>query len=87
MCLAVPGLIVELAGDDPLTRVGQVDFGGVVREINLAFVPGAKTGDYVLVHVGFAISVIDETEAERIFADLRAMEALGDNEVEHGQPA
>ncbi len=70
MCLAVPGRVLDLSGDEPLTRVGRVDFGGVVKEINLAFAPEADVGDYVLVHVGFAIAVIDEAEAARIFAHL-----------------
>jgi hydrogenase expression/formation protein HypC len=71
MCLAVPGCIVSVTGDDPLTRVGRVDFGGLVKEINLAFTPEAGIGDHVLVHVGFAITVIHETEAARILAHLR----------------
>jgi len=78
MCLAVPGLILEVSGDDPLARTGRVSFGGVVKEINLAFVPEAGRGDYVLVHVGFAISRIDEGEAARIFAYLKE---IGSDEV------
>jgi hydrogenase expression/formation protein HypC len=71
MCLAVPGRVLTLSGDDPLTRVGRVDFGGIVKEINLAFVPDAVAGAYVLVHVGFAIAVIDEAEAQRVLESLR----------------
>lgn len=71
MCLAVPGRVLSLSGDDPITRIGRVDFGGVVKEINFAFAPEAAIGDYVLVHVGFAIAVIDEAEAGRVFAHLR----------------
>ncbi len=71
MCLAVPGRVLSLSGDDPITRIGRVDFGGVVKEINFAFAPEAGIGDYVLVHVGFAIAVIDEAEAGRVFAYLR----------------
>jgi len=52
-------------------RVGRVDFGGIVKEINLAYVPEARIGDYVLAHVGFAISMIDEAEAARVYEDLR----------------
>lgn len=70
MCLAVPGRVLDLSGDDPVMRTGRVDFGGVVKQINLAFVPDVGVGDYVLVHVGFAIAVIDESEAERIFVHL-----------------
>ena len=70
MCLAVPGLVLDISGDDPLTRTGRVDFGGVVKEISLAYVPEVAPGDHVLVHVGFAITVIDAAEAGRIFAHL-----------------
>ena len=59
MCLGVPGKITEIT-DNALLRMGKVDFGGVVREICLAYVPEAGVGDYVVVHVGFAISQIDE---------------------------
>ncbi len=79
MCLAVPGRVLSLSGDDPLTRTGRVDFGGVVKEINFAFAPEAKIGDYVLVHVGFAITVIDAAEAERVFAHLREIGELLDD--------
>lgn len=70
MCLAIPGRIEDISGDDPIMRVGRVDFGGIVKEINLAYVPEARVGDYVLVHVGFALTVIDEAEAERVFEQL-----------------
>jgi len=70
-----------MSGDDPLMRVGRVDFGGVVKEISLAYVPEAEIGDHVLVHVGFAITVIDEAEAARVFAHLREIEALLDAEA------
>ena len=79
MCLAVPGRIVSIAGDEPLMRTGRVDFGGIVKEIHLAFVPEAGIGDYVLVHVGFAIAIVDETEAGRIFAHLSEIAALEDD--------
>ena len=76
MCLAVPGRIVSIAGVDPLMRTGRVDFGGVVKEIQLAFVPEARAGDHVLVHVGFAITLIDEAEAARVFEHLAEIGAL-----------
>jgi hydrogenase expression/formation protein HypC len=76
MCLAVPGRIVSIAGDDPLTRTGRVDFGGIVKEIQLAFVPEAQIGDHVLVHVGFAITLLDEAEAARVFEHLAEIGAL-----------
>lgn len=64
MCLAIPGKIISLTGDDPMERTGRVDFGGVIKEINLAFVPETAVGQYVLVHAGFAIALIDEAEAQ-----------------------
>jgi len=82
MCLAVPGRILSVSGDNPLIRVGRVDFGGVVKEINLAYTPGAQPGDYVLVHVGFALTVVDETEAQRTLAYLREIAALDAPQVE-----
>ncbi|MCB9929697.1 MAG: HypC/HybG/HupF family hydrogenase formation chaperone [Alphaproteobacteria bacterium] len=71
MCLAVPGHLVETRGYD-LERIGLADFGGVRREVSLAFVPEAVVGDYVLVHVGVAIARLDEAEAARTFAELAA---------------
>ena len=84
MCLAVPGEVISITGEDELMRVGRVDFGGVIKEINLAYTPEAGIGDYVLVHVGFAISVIDEAEAGRIFEHLRALGDLDDDLEELG---
>ena len=78
MCLAVPGQILEIQGDQPEIRVGRVRFGGIIKDVNLAFVPEAQLGDYVLVHVGFAISRIDEAEAARVFAYLQEID---DNEI------
>jgi len=85
MCLAVPGRLLSVAGEDPLTRVGRVDFGGVVKEINLAFVPEARIDDYVLVHVGFALTVIDESEAMQVFEHLREMGELLDADAGRSQ--
>ena len=82
MCLAIPGQVLSISGDDPLMRAGRVDFGGVAKEINFAFVPEVRVGDYVLVHVGFALSVIDEAEAERLISDLRELKVLEEeNEI------
>ena len=67
MCLAIPGKVLAVSADDPILRTGRVDFGGIIKEINLAYTPEAGVGDYVLVHVGFAITVIDEAEAEKVF--------------------
>ncbi|HZQ70911.1 MAG TPA: HypC/HybG/HupF family hydrogenase formation chaperone [Terriglobales bacterium] len=77
MCLAVPGRVVEITDTGDLAfRVAKVDFGGIRKEINLAFTPEAEVGKYVLVHVGFAISVIDEEEAQRVFRLLDEMGAV-----------
>jgi hydrogenase expression/formation protein HypC len=74
MCLAVPGRLLSIAGEDPLTRQGSVSFAGLVKSINLAYAPEAEIGDYVLVHAGFAIAVIDEAEALRTLAYLAEIE-------------
>ncbi|MBI1729015.1 HypC/HybG/HupF family hydrogenase formation chaperone [Candidatus Acetothermia bacterium] len=76
MCLAVPGRVLNLIDENPLTRRGRVDFRGIIKEVNLAFVPEAQIGNYVLVHVGFGISVIDEAEAMRVFEYLQKMGEL-----------
>jgi hydrogenase expression/formation protein HypC len=80
MCLAVPGKILSIEGADPIFRCGRVSFGGIVKQINLAYVPEAKVDDYILVHVGFAISIIDEAEAEQVFEYLRQMGELAELE-------
>ena len=80
MCLAVPGEIIEITDRDPLTRSGRVRFGGIIKEVNLAYVPEAKIGDWVIVHVGFAISMLNEAEAERTLEYLAQIEAF--NELE-----
>ena len=76
MCLAVPGRVMSVSGEDPVLRTGRVDFGGVEKEVSLAFVPDAREGDYVLVHVGFAISRVDEEEAQKVFEYLKEIDAL-----------
>jgi hydrogenase expression/formation protein HypC len=80
MCLAVPGKITSISGDDPLLRTGKVDFGGILKEVSLAYVPEARLGDYVIVHVGFALSTVDEAEAQQVFQYLREMQELADLE-------
>jgi len=77
MCLAVPGKILSITNADTVFRIGRVSFGGVLREVSLAYVPDAVVGNYVLVHAGFAISTVDETEAARIFEYL---DEIGDIE-------
>jgi hydrogenase expression/formation protein HypC len=85
MCLAIPGRIVEITEDaEPSLRRGKVDFAGVRKEVSLAFTPEAKTGDYVLVHVGFALNVVDEDEAQKIFEQLDQMAAIDELQGESG---
>lgn len=76
MCLAVPGEVIEILDEDPLLRRGRVSFGGIIKEVNLSYVPEARLGDYVIVHVGFAISRVEESEARRIFDYLDQMDEL-----------
>lgn len=78
MCLAIPGKVIEIGGDLPLARKGRVDFSGVVKEVNFAYVPEIREGDYVLVHVGFAIGRVDPIEAQRVFEYLKEMDELGE---------
>ena len=72
MCLAIPGKVAEIEVNDGM-RSGRILFGGIARQACLDFVPEANVGDYVLVHVGFAISVVDKEEAERTYALLESM--------------
>lgn len=75
MCLAIPGKIISIGMENDL-RIGRVQFGGVVQPVSLDFVPDASIGDYVMVHVGFAISQVDEKEAELIYLALQQMGML-----------
>jgi hydrogenase expression/formation protein HypC len=75
VCLAVPGRIVTINGADGVARAGRVEFGGIVKDVSLAFVPEAAIGDYVIVHVGFAIARVDEAEAERA---LKYVDMIGE---------
>jgi len=72
MCLGIPGKVTEIYDRDGI-RMGTVDFGGVRKDVCLAYLPDVTVGEYVIVHVGFAITAVDETEAERTLAVLRAM--------------
>ena len=76
--MAIPGKIESISGDDPLTRMGKINFGGIFKEACLAYVPEAKVGDYVIVHVGFALSRVDEDEAHKVFEYLKEMEELAE---------
>lgn len=84
MCLAIPGKIIAITEElDTTFRKGKVSFGGILKEINLFMVPEAKIGDYVLVHVGVAINIVDEEEARKTFDYLKQMgevEELGGGE-------
>jgi hydrogenase expression/formation protein HypC len=82
MCLAVPGKILSISGEDNIHRKGKIDFGGIIKEVSLAYVPEAKINDYVIVHVGFAISILDEKEAQRVFEYLRQMDELKELETQ-----
>jgi hydrogenase expression/formation protein HypC len=77
MCLAIPGRIATIVVDESFgLRTGKVEFGGIRREVCLAYLPEAQIGDYVLVHVGFAITIIDEQEAQRVYAFLSGLGQL-----------
>ncbi len=71
MCLAIPGRVVEIGEETGPLRMGRVDFGGIVREVCLAYVPEVQVGDYVIVHTGFAIQRLDEEEARETLRLLR----------------
>jgi hydrogenase expression/formation protein HypC len=82
MCLSIPGKLIEITAKlDETFRVGRVSFDGVVKEVSLTLVPEAKVNDYVLVHVGAAISVIDEEEAKKTFELLKQLGELHDLDV------
>ncbi len=81
MCLAVPGQVREIVGDDALTRIGKIAFAGVVKEASLMLLPEVTIGDWVLVHAGVAITRLDESEAQRTMAYLEALETETDERV------
>lgn len=83
MCLAIPGKVETISGDDPITRMGRINFGGVIKEASLAYVPEANVGDYVIVHAGFALSKVDEEEAQKVFGYLKQIGEL--DELAEGQ--
>jgi hydrogenase expression/formation protein HypC len=90
MCLAIPGKVESITGDDPITRLGRVNFGGIVKEASLAYVPEVQVGDYVIVHVGFALSKVDEAEAQKAFSYLKQMgelDELADERRDEPPPA
>ena len=83
MCLGIPGKIVEIYEQNTL-RMGKVDFGGVIKEACLAYVPEAQIGDYTIIHVGFALNVIDEIEAQKT---LQLLIEVGILKEELGTPS
>ena len=77
MCLAVPGKILSIDDSNgELMKIGKVSFGGIVKEVNLAYTPEAKVDDYVIVHVGFALNTVDESEAMKVFEYLKEIDGL-----------
>jgi len=76
MCLGVPGKVVKIVDHDNEMKMGMVNFGGISKEVCLAYVPEVKIGDYVIVHVGFAISIVDEKEAKQVFEYLEDIDRL-----------
>jgi len=74
---------VSISGDDALTRMGKINFSGIIKQASLAYVPEVNVGDYVIVHVGFALSKVDEEEAQTVFEYLKKIGELG--ELEAGQ--
>jgi len=87
MCLAVPGKILSIGGEDEIFRTGKVSFGGIVKDISLAYVPEAEVGQFVIVHAGFALNILDEEEAARTLEYLRQMEELGELEADAPEQA
>ncbi len=87
MCLAIPGKLESREGTDPLQITGRVRFGGITKEVSLACLPEAKVGDWVLVHVGLAISVVDEEEAQTVFEYLESIGELEELEESPGESA
>jgi hydrogenase expression/formation protein HypC len=85
MCLAVPGKILSIQGVD-IERLARVSFGGIVKEVSLVYVPEAQVGEYVIVHVGFALSVVDEAEALQTFEYLKEMGELAELEAAVREP-
>jgi hydrogenase expression/formation protein HypC len=87
MCLAVPGKVLEIESNPQGLRMGKADFGGIVKTVCLEYTPEIVPGDYVLVHVGFALSKVDEEEAVRTYEILREMNQLADLEEAEAEAA
>lgn len=82
MCLGVPGKVIKIEENPLGMSMGRVDFAGITKDVCLAYVPEVQLGDYVIVHVGFAISVVDEEEAMQVFAYLKEMDELAELEIQ-----
>jgi hydrogenase expression/formation protein HypC len=87
MCLAIPGKLIEIAQDPNGVRMGRANFGGIVKQICLEYAPDAQIGDFVLVHVGFALGKVDEGEAARTYKLLEEMKQLDELEAGEMEPA
>ena len=81
MCLAIPGKLLDVAPDASGVRMGRANFGGIVKQVCLEYTPDALPGDYVLVHVGFALGKVDQAEAERTYKLLQEMDQLQELEI------
>lgn len=86
MCLAIPGKLIEIAADPNGVRMGKANFGGIVKQVCLEYTPEVNIGDYVLVHVGFALSKVDEEEAARTYQMLEEMDQLQELEIPEAAP-
>ena len=86
MCLAIPGKLIEITTDPAGVKMGRANFGGIVKQVCLEYTPEAEAGDYVLVHVGFALSKVDEDEAARTYRLLEEMKQLGELDVPDVDP-
>jgi hydrogenase expression/formation protein HypC len=82
MCLGVPGKVIKIEENPLGMSMGRVDFAGITKDVCLAYVPEVQLGDYVIVHVGFAISVVDEEEAMQVFEYLKEMDELAELEIQ-----
>jgi len=86
MCLAIPGKLIEITTDPAGVKMGRANFGGIVKQVCLEYTPEVEAGDYVLVHVGFALSKVDENEAARTYQLLEEMKQLGELDIPDVDP-
>jgi hydrogenase expression/formation protein HypC len=86
MCLAIPGKLIEITTDPAGVKMGRANFGGIVKQVCLEYTPEVDAGDYVLVHVGFALSKVNEEEATRTYKLLEEMKQLGELDVPDVDP-